>query len=42
MNVTITYVQGHVEVYDRRGEFLFSADTKEEALGELAQMVAGN
>ena len=31
----IVYVRGHVEVY-RYGEFILSADTKSEALKELA------
>lgn len=35
MNVMIKYVNGHVEVYDRLGHFLFSADTAEEAYEEL-------
>lgn len=35
MDVRIQYVQGHVEVYDAWGNFLFSADTAEEAYDEL-------
>ncbi|WP_308754757.1 hypothetical protein [uncultured Anaerotruncus sp.] len=31
----IRWVQGHVEVYDRLGEFQFSADTEQEALRDL-------
>lgn len=31
MEIRICYVKGHVEVYDLRGEFLFSADTMAEA-----------
>jgi len=31
MNVSIRYVRGHVEVYDLRGAFLFSADSEAEA-----------
>ena len=29
------YVGGHVQVYDNRGRFLFSADTEREAREEL-------
>ena len=29
------YVRGHVQVYDMRGNFLFSADTEREAREEL-------
>jgi len=36
----IRYVYGHVEVYTREGEFLFSADTEREAREELAEMGA--
>lgn len=32
MNCTLEYVNGHIEVYDGTGAFLFSADTKQEAL----------
>jgi len=32
---SIRYVQGHVQVYDVRGNFLFSADTEREAREEL-------
>lgn len=32
---SIRYVQGHVQVYDFRGVFLFSADTEREAREEL-------
>lgn len=35
MNCTLEYVNGHIEVYDGTGAFLFSADTKQEALEEL-------
>lgn len=38
MYYSIRYVQGHVEVYDSRGEFVFSADTREEAMIELQQL----
>ena len=33
---TIRYVQGHIQVYDGIGNFLFSADTEKEAREELA------
>ena len=36
MEAEIRFVRGHVEVYDREGRFLFSADTEREALEELA------
>ena len=36
MNCTLEYVNGHIEVYDENGAFLFSADNKQEALAELA------
>ena len=29
------YVNGHVQVYDFRGKFLFSADTEQEAREEM-------
>ena len=32
---TMQYVQGHVQVYDRNGTFLFSADNEREAREEL-------
>ena len=41
---TIKNVQGHVQVYDFNGAFLFSADTEREAREELesyAQCSAG-
>ena len=36
----LRYVQGHVEVYDARGRFLFSADTVGEARQELEEGAA--
>ena len=36
MDVIMKNVGGHIEVYDWVGRFLFSADTKQEALEELA------
>ena len=32
---TIKNMQGHVQVYDHRGVFLFSADNEQEAREEL-------
>ena len=32
---TIRYVRGHIQVYDFRGNFLFSADSEREAWEEL-------
>ncbi len=32
---TMRYVQGHVQVYDHAGQFLFSADSEWEAREEL-------
>ena len=34
---SIRYVRGHVQVYDFRGNFLFSADTEREAREELLE-----
>lgn len=34
---SIRYVQGHVQVYDSKGKFLFSADTEREAREELEE-----
>lgn len=34
---SIRYVRGHVQVYDNRGNFLFSADTEREAREELME-----
>ena len=35
MEYSIEYGNGHIEVYDNTGAFLFSADSKQEALEEL-------
>lgn len=32
---SIRYVRGHIQVYDSRGVFLFSADSEKEAREEL-------
>ena len=34
---SIRYVQGHVQVYDAKGKFLFSADTERETREELEE-----
>ncbi len=34
---TIRYVHGHIQVYDFRGNFLFSADTEREAREEMME-----
>lgn len=34
---SIRYIQGHVQVYDHKGCFLFSADTEKEAREELRE-----
>ncbi len=33
----IRYVRGHIQVYDYRGNFLFSADTEREAREEMME-----
>jgi hypothetical protein len=40
MNFQIRHVSGHVEVYDLRGRFLFSADNIQEAMQELSDLEA--
>lgn len=35
MDYNIVWVRGHVEVYDRAGQFCFSADSEREAWEEL-------
>ena len=32
---TMRYVRGHIQVFDAKGKFLFSADTEKEAREEL-------
>ena len=34
---SIKYVRGHVQVFDRNGVFLFSADSEREAREELQE-----
>lgn len=40
MSYTIKSVGGHVEVFDHRGEFVFSADTRQEAMEDLRELCA--
>ena len=35
LQCSILYIRGHLEVYDVAGRFLFSADTRQEALQAL-------
>lgn len=34
---SMRYVRGHIQVYDYRGNFLFSADSEREAREELME-----
>ncbi len=34
---SMRYVQGHVQVYDINGKFLFSADSEQEARKEIEE-----
>ena len=40
MRYEIKVVRGHVEVYDREGNFVFSADTEREAEEDLRLLSA--
>ena len=40
MNYEIKYVSGHIEVFDSKGNFLFSADTIQEASMEISLWMA--
>ena len=40
MEFIVKYVCEHVEVYDKQGRFLFSADTLKEAQHEIRRMAA--
>ena len=40
MELQFKWVGGHVEVYDARGAFCFSADTMQEAIEESACLAA--
>ena len=42
MNYIFKAVGGHVEVYDSKGRFLFSADTQSEAMEELEALAAAS
>ncbi len=35
---SMRYVFGHIQVYDERGNFLFSADNEREAREELVEL----
>lgn len=35
----ILHIRGHVEIYNRHGQFVVSGDTDDEALDELRDMV---
>ena len=34
---SIRYIRGHIQVYDAKGNFLFSADSEREAREELRE-----
>lgn len=38
MEYTLKWVNGHIEVFDTWGRFVFSADTEQEARSDLAQI----
>lgn len=40
MQYSIKVISGHVEVYTQSGEFVFSADSQQEALQEIDHMEA--
>lgn len=40
MDFRLVYVNGHVEVFDNRGRFLFSADNETEARNELRSFLS--
>ena len=40
MNYILKTIFDHVEVYDGRGQFIFSADTWQEAMAELRTIEA--
>ncbi len=39
MEYILKNVNGHVEVYDKNGNFQFSADNEREALEDLAEVI---
>ena len=41
MRFEMRFVRGHVEVYDKDGRFVFSADNEREAEEDLAMLIAG-
>ena len=42
MRYEMRFVRGHVEVYDKDGRFVFSADNEREAEEDLAMLIAGS
>ena len=40
MSFTLRSVGGHIEVYDACGRFVFSADTRQEAMHDLQELSA--
>ena len=42
MNYIFKNVGSHIEVYDSKGNFLFSADTQSEAMEELEVLAAAS
>lgn len=42
MEYRMISVNGHIEVLDRRGNFLFSADTEQEAWRDLRELSAAS
>ena len=40
MNYTLKSVGGHIEVFDANGRFVFSADTRQEALQDIRELAA--
>ena len=40
MNYILRSVGGHIEVFDNKGNFVFSADTRQEALQDIRDLAA--
>ena len=40
MRYEMRFLRGHVEVYDKDGRFVFSADNEREAEEDLAMLIA--
>lgn len=40
MNYTLRSVGGHIEVFDSNGNFVFSADTRQEAMQDIRELAA--